>query len=268
MPRSISRTARSHPVTKFRIAPVNLRLSEASLDLSRPLPITLDAVINDHARFTAKGSLTPEPLAAALDIKLAKARMTDPAAVRAAAGRPDHHRRRARRCRPRRARAAGRRRPRAQLRRRRGHRSLHVGRQRVAAGPRQLRPARAGQAALRDGAGLARHRPRRRPATVCAGDHQPRAGDQHRCGARPAGYRQGPGGAPRSGGGRGGADARPSAAASSANRRRQKRRPPGRRRRRPRHARPAVHRRRRQPSLRRPTRSRSASARCASTTGA
>ena len=64
------------PVTKFRIAPVNVRLSEASLDLSRPLPITLDAVINDHASFTATGSLTPEPLAAALDIKLAKARMT------------------------------------------------------------------------------------------------------------------------------------------------------------------------------------------------
>ena len=64
------------PGTKFRIAPFNVRLSEASLDLSRPLPITLDAVINDHASFTASGSLTPEPLAAALDIKLAKARMT------------------------------------------------------------------------------------------------------------------------------------------------------------------------------------------------
>ena len=33
-------------------------------------------MINDHASFTASGSLTPEPLAAALDIKLAKARMT------------------------------------------------------------------------------------------------------------------------------------------------------------------------------------------------
>jgi hypothetical protein len=64
------------PVTKFRFAPVNVRVSEASLDLSRPVPMTLDAVINDHARFDAKGTLTPEPLAAKLDIRLAKARMT------------------------------------------------------------------------------------------------------------------------------------------------------------------------------------------------
>ena len=64
------------PVTKFRFAPVNLRLSDASLDLSRPLPVTVDAVINDHARFDGEGTLTPEPLAAALDIRLAKARMT------------------------------------------------------------------------------------------------------------------------------------------------------------------------------------------------
>jgi hypothetical protein len=64
------------PVTKFRIAPVNVLLADVSLDLSRPLPITLDAVINDHAAFTAKGTLTPEPLAADLDIKLDRARMT------------------------------------------------------------------------------------------------------------------------------------------------------------------------------------------------
>ena len=64
------------PVTKFRFAPVNLRLSDATLDLSQPVPVTIDAVINDHARFDAKGTLTPEPLAANLDIRLAKARMT------------------------------------------------------------------------------------------------------------------------------------------------------------------------------------------------
>jgi len=64
------------PGTAFRIAPLNLRMSEASLDLSRPVPVTLDAMINDHARFDAKGTLTPDPLAADLDIRLAKARMT------------------------------------------------------------------------------------------------------------------------------------------------------------------------------------------------
>jgi hypothetical protein len=46
-----------------------------SLDLSRPLPVQLDAVINGHARFDASGTLTPEPLAGEFDVKLAKARM-------------------------------------------------------------------------------------------------------------------------------------------------------------------------------------------------
>jgi len=64
------------PVTRFRIAPVNVRMSDASLDLSKPVPVTLDALINDHARFDAKGTVTPDPLAADLDIRLSRARMT------------------------------------------------------------------------------------------------------------------------------------------------------------------------------------------------
>ena len=63
------------PASKFDLAPVNLRVSDVGLDLSRPLPVQLDAVINGHARFEASGTLTPEPLAAELDVKLAKARM-------------------------------------------------------------------------------------------------------------------------------------------------------------------------------------------------
>jgi uncharacterized protein involved in outer membrane biogenesis len=63
------------PATRFDIAPLNARVADVSLDLSRPLPVHLDAVINGQARFDATGSLTPEPLAASLDIKLAKARM-------------------------------------------------------------------------------------------------------------------------------------------------------------------------------------------------
>ncbi|MCM2311550.1 MAG: DUF748 domain-containing protein, partial [Steroidobacteraceae bacterium] len=63
------------PASRFDLAPVNLRLADLSLDLSRPLPLRLDAVINGHARFDADGAVTPEPLAALLDIKLAKARM-------------------------------------------------------------------------------------------------------------------------------------------------------------------------------------------------
>ena len=63
------------PASKFALAPVNLRVSDVSLDLSRPLPVQLDAVINGHARVDASGTLTPEPLAAEFDVKLAKARM-------------------------------------------------------------------------------------------------------------------------------------------------------------------------------------------------
>ncbi len=65
----------AEPTKKFDLAPVNLSASGASLDLSRPLPVRLDAVINGHARFDAEGTLTPEPLAAEMDIKLARARM-------------------------------------------------------------------------------------------------------------------------------------------------------------------------------------------------
>jgi len=63
------------PVKRFDLSPVNLRLSDASLDLARPVPLQLDATINGHARFAANGTVTPEPLAADLDIELDKARM-------------------------------------------------------------------------------------------------------------------------------------------------------------------------------------------------
>jgi uncharacterized protein involved in outer membrane biogenesis len=63
------------PVKQFKLAPVNVTVKNASLDLARPLPITIDAVINDHAKFKASGSLVPDPLAADLDVELAKARM-------------------------------------------------------------------------------------------------------------------------------------------------------------------------------------------------
>ena len=63
------------PGTRFKVAPVDLQVSNASLDLTQPLPVTLAAVINDHASVEAKGSVTPGPLAASLDIRLAKARV-------------------------------------------------------------------------------------------------------------------------------------------------------------------------------------------------
>ncbi|RPI16548.1 MAG: DUF748 domain-containing protein [Lysobacterales bacterium] len=65
----------TEPFKQFAFAPVDLKVAGASLDLAKPLPVTLDATINDHASFHAEGTVTPEPLAAALDIRLADARM-------------------------------------------------------------------------------------------------------------------------------------------------------------------------------------------------
>ena len=64
------------PAKQFAIAPLNVRVVNASLDLAQALPISIDAVINGHAPFKAEGTVTPEPLAAQLDVSLAKARMT------------------------------------------------------------------------------------------------------------------------------------------------------------------------------------------------
>ena len=64
------------PAKQFAVAPLNVRVRNASLDLAQALPISVDAVINGHAPFTAEGTVTPEPLAAQLDVSLAKARMT------------------------------------------------------------------------------------------------------------------------------------------------------------------------------------------------
>ncbi len=64
------------PAKQFAVAPLNVRVRNASLDLAQALPISIDAVINSHAPFKAEGTVTPEPLAAQLDVTLAKARMT------------------------------------------------------------------------------------------------------------------------------------------------------------------------------------------------
>ncbi|MCZ8132217.1 MAG: DUF748 domain-containing protein [Steroidobacteraceae bacterium] len=64
------------PAKQFELAPVRLRLRDASLDLAKPLPLELSATFNGHARLTAAGTLTPEPLAMQLDVALDGARMS------------------------------------------------------------------------------------------------------------------------------------------------------------------------------------------------
>ena len=67
---------RSRPPTKtFAIAPLNLAARGASLDLSKPLPVSLDATVNGQSRLKLAGSLTPEPLATELDVALEGARL-------------------------------------------------------------------------------------------------------------------------------------------------------------------------------------------------
>ncbi len=63
------------PVTPFSFAPVNVKLTELSLDLSKPLPIELTATVNDHVPLKMQGTVTPDPLAADLGISLSDARM-------------------------------------------------------------------------------------------------------------------------------------------------------------------------------------------------
>jgi uncharacterized protein involved in outer membrane biogenesis len=63
------------PVTPWTVAPLRVRVSDVSLDLSKPLPVELDARINDHANVTIRGRVTPSPLVASLDLSLDDARL-------------------------------------------------------------------------------------------------------------------------------------------------------------------------------------------------
>ncbi len=63
------------PVTPFSFAPLSMKLSDLSLDLTRPLPFELDAMVNEHVPLRLAGTVTPEPLAADLAVTLSGARM-------------------------------------------------------------------------------------------------------------------------------------------------------------------------------------------------
>jgi uncharacterized protein involved in outer membrane biogenesis len=58
---------------RFAVAPLNLQLADASLDLSRPVKLAMQATVNDQAQFSLGGSLTPRPLAADLDVSVQQA---------------------------------------------------------------------------------------------------------------------------------------------------------------------------------------------------
>jgi len=64
---------RQAPVQRFAVSPLHLRVAGASLDLSRPWTLAVDAKLNGRALFKVDGSLTPQPLAADLDLSLQQA---------------------------------------------------------------------------------------------------------------------------------------------------------------------------------------------------
>ena len=59
------------PVARFELSPLDVTLSDASLDLAQPLPLQIDATINGAAKLQGKGRVVPEPFAADVEIDLA-----------------------------------------------------------------------------------------------------------------------------------------------------------------------------------------------------
>lgn len=65
------------PVASFRFAPLALTTSGLSLDMSRPLPISLQTVINGVAPLSVSGEVVPETTAATLQVDLGKMPLRD-----------------------------------------------------------------------------------------------------------------------------------------------------------------------------------------------
>jgi hypothetical protein len=61
---------RTKPAAKVLLAPLSIKVSGVSLDLAKPLNFVLDTKINDTGTLNATGEVTPQPLAANLNLKL------------------------------------------------------------------------------------------------------------------------------------------------------------------------------------------------------
>jgi len=61
---------RTRPAAKVLLAPLSVKVTGASLDLAKPLSVTLDTKINDKGTLNVTGDLTPQPVAANLNLKL------------------------------------------------------------------------------------------------------------------------------------------------------------------------------------------------------
>jgi Domain of Unknown Function (DUF748) len=61
---------RTKPVAKVLIAPLSIKVTGASLDLAKPVSVALDTKINDSGTVNVAGEITPQPVAANLNLKL------------------------------------------------------------------------------------------------------------------------------------------------------------------------------------------------------
>jgi hypothetical protein len=61
---------RTRPAAKVLLAPLSVKVTGASLDLAKPLSVALDTKINDTGTLNVTGDLTPQPVAANLNLKL------------------------------------------------------------------------------------------------------------------------------------------------------------------------------------------------------
>ncbi len=59
------------PAAKVLLAPLSLTVQGASLDMAKPVKVTLDTKINETGSLALDGELTPRPLAATVKVKLA-----------------------------------------------------------------------------------------------------------------------------------------------------------------------------------------------------
>jgi hypothetical protein len=61
----------TQPAAKVALAPLSLAVEGLSLDLTRPVKVSLDTRINESGTLTANGEVTPNPLSASMRLKLA-----------------------------------------------------------------------------------------------------------------------------------------------------------------------------------------------------
>jgi hypothetical protein len=61
---------RTKPAAKVLIAPLSIKVTGASLDLAKPVSVALDAKINDTGALNVTGQISPQPVAANLNLKL------------------------------------------------------------------------------------------------------------------------------------------------------------------------------------------------------